>query len=171
MEDSKRIVLFTLGSELFGCDISHVLEIMKVRPYTAIPGASEYVEGVINIRGQIVAVVNLAKKLGFPQTDDLNRARVIVCDVGKDSIGFQVDAVKEVMTLETGEIKSPPGVIQKKIRSEYLEGIYIDGDNLIILVDLLALVTAEELNTLGGTMAPTSPKEIYDEINKVMKDQ
>ncbi len=150
--DSRKIVLFKLGEEEFGLDIKKVLEIIKVPQYTKIPSSEAYIEGVINLRGKIIGVANISKKLGFPVKPDDDNSRIIVTEIGDDNIGLRVDMVKEVISIDNDEIKPAPPIISKKMNTKFIEGIIIREENLIIIVDVDTIISSSDIMNLSSVI-------------------
>src|SRR5487761_151731 len=97
--EAQQVVVFDLSSEIYALDILHVHEIIRIQPVTPVPGAPNYVEGLINLRGRVVPVVDLRKRFGLPLRATGDRARIVVVQVSDDIVGVVVDAVSEVITV------------------------------------------------------------------------
>ncbi|MFW6450482.1 MAG: chemotaxis protein CheW, partial [Nanoarchaeota archaeon] len=121
----RQLVVFNLGNEEFGVNINEVNSILKMSPITRIPNAQHYVEGVINLRGQIMVVIDLAKKLGLPQKERDKNTRIIVIETSETMVGMIVDHSREVLRISEEQIQPPPVLITQKVKSEYLEGVAI----------------------------------------------
>ncbi len=134
-----QLVGFKLGKEEFGIDILIVLEIIRMINITEMPNAPEFVEGIVNLRGKIIPVINLRKKLDLPATDYNDRTRIIVINVKGKNVGFVVDEVSEVLRVES-QITEPPPDIVSGIKSEYISGIVKLEDRLLILLDIETLM-------------------------------
>lgn len=120
----RQLVVFGLGSEEFGIDIARVREIVRLQNITAIPGSSEFVEGIINLRGQIVPIINLGKRFGMKneKTDDSQR-RIIVVNIEDRNIGVLVDGVSEILRISNDLIEETPPVVSGGIPNDCLGGI------------------------------------------------
>ena len=123
--NERQLVVFNLGSEEFGVNINEVNSILKMSPITRIPNAQDYIEGVINLRGQIMVVIDLAKKLGLPQKERDKNTRIIVIETSETMVGMIVDHSREVIRISEEQIQPPPALITQKVKSEYLEGVAI----------------------------------------------
>lgn len=132
----KQLVIFSLDKEEFGVDINEVREIIKLEEITKIPNTDACTNGVINLRGKIIVVLDLAKKLGIPSTERNKNTRIIVIESQGNTVGMVVDGCNEVIRINSSQIEPTPEIIKSKIKSEYLEGVGIIKNRLIILLDL-----------------------------------
>ncbi|MEA2003966.1 MAG: chemotaxis protein CheW [archaeon] len=145
----QQLVVFELGDEEFGVDISQVREIIRTGEIAHIPNASEYVEGVINLRGQITTIVDPKKRFGLNSTERNSDERIIIVELKDNSIGLMVDSVSEVIRLPTKDIEPVPPMIASKVDTYYLKGVGKLENRLLILVDLEKILTEEELSRIG----------------------
>ncbi|MBA4389346.1 MAG: chemotaxis protein CheW [Syntrophus sp. (in: bacteria)] len=145
MGDGKilQLVTFKLGSEEFAVDILKVQEINKMMNITKIPNAPAFIEGVINLRGKIIPIVDLRKRLGFKDQDYDKSTRIIVVELDGLVLGFIVDSVSEVLRIPENTIEPPPTMIAG-IESEYIEGIGKVDDRLLILLELKKIFSSPE---------------------------
>jgi purine-binding chemotaxis protein CheW len=134
----EQIVVFRLGGEDYGIEISQVREIIKKRSITPMPRQPAYVEGVINVRGTIIPVVNLRKRFGLTG-DELSEPHTIIVESGDGLVGILVDSVSEVIRLPQDRIHPPPPV-SIGVDSEYLRGICRVGDRLLVYLDVEKVV-------------------------------
>lgn len=135
-----------VGNEEFCLDISKVREIKEMMPITRVPNAPDFVEGVINLRGQITTVVNLKKLLGYYDIDeDLSKKKIIIAEVKDEVVGIIVDAVSDVITLTDEQIEQPPKTLASRVDIRYIKGIakINDGERLLIMIDLDKLLGDE----------------------------
>lgn len=131
----EHLVTFRLSTEEFGLDIMKVQEIIKLPPITVVPKAPDFVEGVINLRGNIIPVINLQKKFGVAHTGESQEARVIVIRVQDKTLGIVVDQVTEVLHLSEEWIEPPPAVAVG-IETSYIRGVGKVNERLVILLDV-----------------------------------
>jgi purine-binding chemotaxis protein CheW len=129
-----QLVVFDLASEYYGINISDVREIMRMQSITRVPGAYSFVEGVINLRGNVLPVIDLRKRLGLKISDHTKESRIVVVDINSNEIGVIVDAVTEVLRVPKSAIEPASSVITNT-SSNYLWGIAKLPDKLIILID------------------------------------
>lgn len=134
-----QLVTFKLGDEEYGIDILRVQEINRMTEITTIPKAPFSVEGVINLRGKVIPVVNLRKKFGLGMKEVDYQSRIIVVDVGT-TVGLIVDSVSEVLRVSSETIEPPPPVTGG-IGTEYIMGIGKLEDRLIIILDVHKLLS------------------------------
>jgi purine-binding chemotaxis protein CheW len=129
-----QLVVFDLASEYYGINISDVREIMRMQSITRVPGAYSFVEGVINLRGNVLPVIDLRKRLGLKISEHTKESRIVVIDINSSEIGVIVDAVTEVLRVPKSAIEPASSVITNT-SSNYLWGIAKLPDKLIILID------------------------------------
>ena len=141
----QQLVLFDLASEHYGVDSSIVREIIRMQSITRVPGAASFVEGVTNLRGRVVPVLDLRKRLDLPLKDRNKDTRIVVVNVAGHDVGLIVDGVSEVLRIPTAVIE-PPSTIVTGEDSDYVRGIAKLETKMVILLDLDIL--------LSGTIAP-----------------
>lgn len=134
-----QLVSFTLGKEEYAVDILRVQEINRMVDITSIPNAPFDIEGVINLRGKVIPVVNLRKKFGFDSKEMDSHSRIMVVDVGR-TVGVVVDSVSEVLRLASDTIEPPPSFTANSGSSEYIWGVGKLEDRLLILLDIEKLL-------------------------------
>jgi purine-binding chemotaxis protein CheW len=137
MDDGKilQLVTFKLDNEEFAVDILKVQEINKMTDITRIPNAPPFVEGVINLRGKIIPVVDLRKRLGFEGRSFGKSTRIIVVELEGMVLGFTVDSVSEVLRISESTVEPPPSLVSG-MESEYIEGIGKLENRLLLLLEL-----------------------------------
>jgi purine-binding chemotaxis protein CheW len=150
--DETQIVVFELGDERYGLDIATVYEIIRHQPITAVPQAPGFVEGVINLRGKIIPVVNLRDRFGMTEYALTKASRIVVCDVAGTRVGLVVDGVSEVLMIAAEAIEATPDVAAGN-EAAYLRGIAKLGDRLIILLDLDGLLGDADAEAAALTAA------------------
>ena len=138
-----QIVVFELGSENFGVEIASVESIIKMQPITQLPHVSSFVEGVTNLRGKVLPVIDLRKRFGLaPQETDKN-SRIIVVSLDQTEVGMIVDEVSEVLTVPAGVVEPVPA-ITSTVDSSFITGIAKLNQRLVILLDLHSILANEE---------------------------
>ena len=144
--DSKEIlqlVTFRLGKEEYSLDILKVQEIIRHMELTRVPKAPDFVDGVINLRGKVIPVIDLRKRFGLPVDEKTNETRIIVVDVATRTVGLKVDAVSEVLRLPSDTVEPPPAMVTG-VESDYKKGVgKLDG-RLLILLDVAKILTKTE---------------------------
>src|SRR5215471_6440931 len=148
MAKELHIVGFRVGRETFGVPIGLVHEILRVPEVTAVPDSPNYVEGVINLRGKIVSVVDLRKRFGEKQITPNKKNRIMVTEVEGKMVGLIVDAASEVMKIAENDVELPPSVFEDG-ELHYVTGVGKLKGRLIILVDLSKILQKGELRKLG----------------------
>lgn len=131
----EQIVLFQLADQIYGIDISSVVEIIRMERITKVPHMPHFVEGVINLRGKIIPVIDLCKRFGLEQMEETGSSRVIIVNVASNTVGMIVDGVSEVLRIPLDSIDPPPSMIHG-IDATYLRGIAILEEQLVILLNL-----------------------------------
>ena len=136
-------VTFHLNDETYGIDVLKVQEVLKVSEITNVPGAPDFVLGIINLRGNVVTVINTRMCLGLPSAEFDDLSRIIIIESGEQVVGLMVDSVAEVVYLYTSEIERVPNVSNEE-RAKYIQGVHNRDDGLLILIDVDRLITKEE---------------------------
>jgi purine-binding chemotaxis protein CheW len=134
-EELLQLVSFKLGKEEFGVDIQSIQEINRMVDITRVPNSPDFISGVINLRGQVIPIVDLRKRFKFPQREYDKDTRIIIVEVNRIVVGFVVDAVSEVIRISKS-ITEPPPPIVAGIGSEYIVSVAKMENRLIILLDL-----------------------------------
>ena len=146
-----QLVSFLLGGEEYAVDIHLVQEIIRLQEITRVPEAPDFVEGVINLRGRVIPVLDLRKRFRLPQTAERTKMRIVVVSSGGRTIGLVVDGVREVLTLPLASVEPPPPVVSG-IGRDYLKGIGKRKGRLLILLDLERILTAAEGRSLDAAV-------------------
>ena len=146
MEKDLQIVGFRVGRETYGVPIAMVHEIVRVPEITAVPNAPDYLEGVINLRGKIVSIIDLRKRFGEPAVQPNGKNRILVAEVNGRLLGLVVDSASEVLKIARTEVEAPPALVQEG-RLNCVTGVGKLQGRLIILIDLARLLPAAEPQT------------------------
>ncbi|MFH2020298.1 MAG: chemotaxis protein CheW [archaeon] len=149
----RQVVVFQLADEEFGVNISEVKEIIRPEQITKIPNSEAYIQGVLNLRGKIIIIVDLALKLGLTQKKADNDTRIIVLEIGESTVGMIVDSATEVLRLSSSQVQEAPHMITQKINAEYLEGVGIIGERLLIMLDLTKVFSDNEMEAVKGAVS------------------
>ncbi len=145
-----QLVTFGIGEETFGIEILKVQEIIRMVEMTHVPNTPAFVEGVINLRGRIIPVIDLRLRLGFQAREHDTKTRIIVIEINQVTAGFVVDAVFEVLRIPADSIEPPPPVIAG-LDAEYISGAGSVKNRLLMLLDLERLLSRKEKTALGDT--------------------
>ncbi|MDD3732095.1 MAG: chemotaxis protein CheW [candidate division Zixibacteria bacterium] len=146
--DELQLVSFNIGSEEFGVDILKVQEINRMVEITKVPQAPRYVEGVINLRGKVIPIIDLRKRFNLEMKEHDKNTRIVVVDINGNIMGMIVDAVSEVLRLPADTIEPPPELVTG-INSDYIKGVAKLEDRLLIFLDLSKVVDVEEMASVG----------------------
>ena len=143
-----QLVTFSTGDEEFGVDILRVQEIIRTMAITKVPKAPEFVEGVINLRGKVIPIIDLRRRFGLQSKAHDKHTRIIVIEINTMIVGFVVDSVSEVLRIPTSTVEPPPPVVAG-LESEYISGVGKLEDRLLILLDLDRLLSRADIDALG----------------------
>ena len=146
-----QLVTFTISSEEFGLDILKVQEIIRTMEITRVPKAPDFVEGVINLRGKVIPIIDLRKRFGMESKPHDNQTRIIVVEISGRIIGFVVDSVSEVLRIQSNTVEPPPPIVSG-VDSEYINGVGKLDDRLLILLDIDRLLSDAEQGNLAAIM-------------------
>ncbi len=148
MGKELHIVGFKVGRETFGCPIDLVHEIVRVPDITAVPDSPDYIEGVINLRGKIISIVDLRKRFGETEIASSKKNRILVAEIDGKMLGLIVDAASEVLKIPAAEVEPPPSVFEEG-ELNYVTGVGKIAGRLIILIDLSKILQKGELRRIG----------------------
>jgi purine-binding chemotaxis protein CheW len=150
VDSTIQVIVFNLGEERYGVEISQVKEIILPTQITRIPNVPSYIEGVLNLRGQIAAIINLRKRLGKEAKKNDENTRIIVIELNDAIVGVMVDSVSEVKYLSSQNIEEIPRFLALKDDSKFLKGVGKLEDGLLTLMDLKELFSEDELKEITG---------------------
>lgn len=147
-----QLVTFQLGSELYGVDIMDVKEIVKIQSVRPIPNAPYYVEGIINLRGEIIPIIDLHKRFRIKAMEitedyDEDEGGFIILNIDGNKIGIIIDRVARVVQVETSSIQEPPQMLTG-IGSEYINGVIREETGYLIVLDIRRLFNSNELQKI-----------------------
>ncbi|MDR1930032.1 MAG: chemotaxis protein CheW [Treponema sp.] len=152
MADQNQLVTFQLGEELYGVNIMDVKEIVRVQAIRAIPNAPSYVEGIFNLRSEIIPIINLhkrfhLKKMPHSEDDELLSGFIII-DIDGMKLGVIIDRVSRVVTIEKEDIQPPPQMLTG-IGAEYIQGVVRQEQGYLIILDIRDLFNPKELQKIA----------------------
>jgi purine-binding chemotaxis protein CheW len=143
-----QYLTFRIGDEVFALDVSQVREVLDFSTITKVPRAPDFMRGVINVRGNVVPVVDLRRKFGLEPTEKTLDTRIVVMELSMDDelsvLGAMADSVHEVIELEVGQIEAPPR-IGTRWRTEFIKGIGKRDEQFIIILDIDRVFSTDEL--------------------------
>jgi purine-binding chemotaxis protein CheW len=145
----KQLVIFELGSENFGIEIASVEGIVKIQEITKIPQTPHFFEGITNLRGSVLPVIDLHKRFDMPNQEWTNETRIVVANIDGVKMGMIVSAVSEVLTIDDTVIEPPPPLISN-VNSTFIIGVAKIDDRLVILLDLAKVLSTEEVNRFNN---------------------
>ena len=175
LEQDENLV-FTVRSQEFGIQAVRVQEISRVLPTTEVPNAPSYIEGIMNLRGRLASVINFRKRLGFEPKEHDEDTRVIMVELDTFPIGIIVDAVEEVIKIPNEKVQKLPETTTTSASKDYMTGVGMLDNRLVILLDVDELLTSTELIELGEinqmmekaeeTPEPAESKEMTDKAEE-----
>ncbi|AVQ86991.1 chemotaxis protein CheW [Plesiomonas shigelloides subsp. oncorhynchi] len=142
-------VTFNLGEETYGVNVMQVREVLRYSEIAPVPGAPSYVLGIINLRGNVVTVIDTRSRFGLYPSDVTDNTRIVIIETEQQVIGILVDSVAEVVYLRASEIDKTPNVGTDE-SSRFIQGVSNRDGELLILVDLNKLLTNDEWDELSG---------------------
>ena len=145
-----QLVSFKIGNEEFGVDILKVQEINRMLQITKVPNAPEFVDGVINLRGRIIPIIDLRVRLGMVKREHDKSTRIVVVELNGKTVGFIVDEVSEVLRIPMSITEPPPPMVAG-INADYITAVGKLEDRLLILLDMEKILTDKEMDQLEKT--------------------
>ncbi len=148
-----QLVSFRLGNELYGINIMDVKEIVKTQEVRSIPNAPFYIEGIINLRGEIIPIINLHKRFQIQKVeasaDEVDEGGFIIIQLAGKKVGIIIDHIVRVVTVEKADVKEPPQMLSG-IGTEYIQGVYRTEQEYLVILDTNKLFDAKELQKVLG---------------------
>ncbi|WP_340818944.1 chemotaxis protein CheW [Methanolobus sp. WCC4] len=149
-EELLQLVICQLSGEEFGIKISGVKEIIRMPEITRIPQVLNYVEGVINLRGSLVPVIDLAERFGLKRSTTDEDSRIVVVELGNLTAGMIVDSVSEVLRISPDNIDKAPDIITRGVSERYIQGVGKIDERLLILLDIERIFTDEQKEMMAN---------------------
>ena len=146
VDQELQLVIFRLAQEEYGLPITKVQEINRLVPITKLPQTPLFMEGIINLRGRIIPVIDLRKRFGLALSEHNEDSRIIIVEVSGQTVGVIVDAVAEVVRIAAASIEPPPPAFI--LDAKYIQGVGKLGDRLLILLEIDQILTSQETITL-----------------------
>lgn len=147
-DELLQLVTFSIGSEEFGVDILKVKDIIRIMDFTKVPCSPDFVEGVINLRGIVLPILDLRRRFGLAPRERDTNTRIIVIEIADVTVGFVVDSVSEVLRIPANTVEPTPAIVAG-LDSDYINGVAKMNERLLILLDLDKLLSADDLETLS----------------------
>lgn len=145
-----QLVSFMLADEEYGVEVLKVREIIRMPVITKMPNVPQHVEGIINLRGKVIPIISMRTHFNLMEIENNLQTRIIIMDVCGSLTGFIVDAVSEVIRINSSEIQPPPTVtISGGVSQEYITGVYNHGERLLVIMDVDLMLSEDERKSLG----------------------
>jgi len=157
----RQFISFSVGEEEYGLELLRVKEVIRVRQITRLPKAPSFVKGIINLRGDVIPIIDLRDKFGLEAKEATATTRVIVVEVEAKLMGMVVDSASQVVRIPADQIDPPPPVLGG-FSQEFITGVGKIDDRLIILLNSDAVLTAEERTQLGSLHYPATESELAE---------
>lgn len=148
--ETRQIVTFNIGKEKFGVDILKIKEIIRLIESTRVPNTPDFVEGVINLRGGVIPIIDVRSRFGLPRKKVDKNTRIMVFELKDKIVGFVVDRVNEVIRIPINAIEPPPDMISG-IETKYITGIAVFNNQMIILIELEEIISFDEKKVLSDS--------------------
>jgi purine-binding chemotaxis protein CheW len=148
----KQLISFTVGAEEYGLELLRVKEVIRMRQITWLPKAPSCVKGIINLRGDVIPIVDLRDRFGLQEQEHTPRTRVIVVEVEGRPVGMVVDAASQVVRMPADQFDPPPTVMGEVSR-DFITAVGKMGDKLIIMIDVDRVLSAEEMSQIAGSLS------------------
>lgn len=161
IEDEAQLVCFKIANEEYGIDIMRVQEIIRIEEISAVPKAPQFVEGIVNLRGNVLPVIDMRTRFGLQRGERGEQHRIVVVSIGGTTTGIIVDSVSEVLRLVKKDIEGPPSVLSGDVDRRFIEGLgkLGGGKRIIILLDVDAILSGQEGEALQSLAAETATEQ------------
>ncbi len=143
-------VTFKLDEEKYGINVMQVQEVLRLTEIAPVPGSPDYVMGIVNLRGNVVTVIDTRKRFGLFQKEADDATRIVIVEVNNQVIGILVDSVAEVVNIHSSDIETSPNLGEDNESSKYIQGVYSQDEDILILVDVNKMLSESELDAVSG---------------------
>ena len=143
MENYSKVIVVTLNNQRYGINVQQILSIEKNQEITRVPGTSEFIKGVINLRGETIPVINLKERLHSEMSEPTNQSRILIIQVNDVIVGLIVDSATDVLDIETGTIERASDMVGM-VNEKYIDGIAKREEELLILLNIEMILNLEE---------------------------
>lgn len=145
-KNESQYVIFLVQDEEFAVDIAEVKEIVRVMDFTKVPDSPDYIKGIINLRGQVITVIDTSKKFNLNHSNHgSDKARIIIFEDNQQTWGMLVDEVPEVLRVQKDQIKESPDLLKSKVDKKIIKGLVSLEDRLLLLLDLKNVMQDNDL--------------------------
>ncbi|MFW5808765.1 MAG: chemotaxis protein CheW [Spirochaetota bacterium] len=145
---SMQVVCFKIGEEEYGLEILKVQEILKLPKVTKLPKSADYILGVIDLRGQVIPIINLSTKFGIRDQSQGDNLRAVVVEINNKKAGLAIDSVSHVVRIDSKDIEPPPPIV-RGISGKYIIGIAKIDSGFIVILDIDQIFSHDELHTIS----------------------
>lgn len=150
VDDYMQWVTFRLDQEIYGVNVMQVQEVLRLTDIAPVPGAPDYVLGIINLRGNVVTVLDARKRFNLNAREPDDATRIVIIEVNSQVIGMLVDSVAEVINLRSSQIEASPNLGKDEgEHSKYIQGVFSRENDILILIDLNKLLSDSELEEIA----------------------
>lgn len=150
MGEEMKVIVFKLGNEEYGIEVEKVQTIERMMPITRVPKTYSFIKGVINLRGVVIPVIELAGRFGLPEGEETDQTRIIIVAVNDMQVGFIVDSASDVIDLNSDSIETPSEVVGG-IKAKYLRGVAkVSDERLLVMLNLSEVLNKSEIIQLEG---------------------
>jgi purine-binding chemotaxis protein CheW len=156
-EEVKQLIRFTVGDEDYGIELSQVKEVIRTRRVTWLPKAPACVRGIINLRGEVIPIVDLRDRFGLKQAEQTAATRVIVVEVEERRVGIVVDSASQVARIPVDQFDDPPPVMGESTR-KVITSVGRQGDTLVIMLDVNRILSAQEMRQIESHLHEVAHK-------------
>ena len=150
-EKVENLVVFSLGGEDYALNLEFVREVLALQEIRLIPRVSNVIEGMINLRGYIIVVIDMRKRFNINIKTEAREERIMICKIRNFIVGLIVDSVSKVIVIKKEEIQPPPRILKTQIGTDFITGIIKIEDKVTVMLDLNNLFTQDERQDLIGT--------------------
>jgi purine-binding chemotaxis protein CheW len=159
--DEEQLVTFFIGDEEYGVKIMQVQEINRLEEITAVPKAPEFIDGVTNLRGNVIPVMNIRKLFGREEKEKDDRTRIVIVDIAGKKTGLRVDRVNEVLHIPKSDIDETPAIVAGSDAARFMEGVckLNDGKRMVMLINVQQILGADEMETFNEMDGKKAPKK------------
>jgi purine-binding chemotaxis protein CheW len=147
----KQLISFTVGAEEYGLELLRVKEVIRMRQITWLPKAPSCVRGIINLRGEVIPIVDLRERFGMQGQEQTTMTRVIVVEVEGEPVGMVVDSASQVVRVPADQFEPPPAVMGEGSR-DFITAVGKTGDRLIVMIDVERILSTEEMSQIAGSL-------------------
>ena len=149
-KEERQILVFTVANQELGLDISCVREVLRPQKVTPLPRTPDFIEGVINLRGYVLALIDLSKRLNSKPIEEEPNKRIIVCRIGKSMVGLSVNNLREIITVSQQDIMPPPELVSMQMEAAVISRIAKVGQKIIPILDPEHILTRREVTELSA---------------------